>query len=275
MMKTLGSLHNLLLRSLSTMTTTNSIPTHWTTTLNLSSPPSPTPTLHSIKSAFRKLAKIHHPDLDLPTSSQEKMTSLLVAYEQALDAVDAESGRITHEMEIFTVPEMKLMTDHYRVIDFEICLEESVKLGGGGGDGGEGEGEGDGGDQSEGEGEGEGGGEGEGEDDSEVILVSEYDSVSDLKRKIQKNFATALGVSDRPLDKENLHPGWEVLFKNTALSYHLLVCDYNVANGDKIFVVVNEKWGEKDRVDLVEKAFKATQKVQVVSSEERSGKNRE
>ncbi|GMI54125.1 hypothetical protein ScalyP_jg11304 [Parmales sp. scaly parma] len=216
------------------MTTTNSIPTHWTTTLNLSSPPSPTPTLHSIKSAFRKLAKIHHPDLDLPTSSQEKMTSLLVAYEQALDAVDAESGRITHEMEIFTVPEMKLMTDHYRVIDFEICLEESVKLGGGGGG-----------------------------------------EVSDLKRKIQKNFATALGVSDRPLDKENLHPGWEVLFKNTALSYHLLVCDYNVANGDKIFVVVNEKWGEKDRVDLVEKAFKATQKVQVVSSEERSGKNRE
>merc|ERR1711924_301439 len=76
---------------------------------------------------------------------------------------------------------------------------------------------------------------------SDVVEVSIDDSVLDLKRILQEAYGQQWGLSDRRLDRHGLALGWEVVFCDSALSYHLFLHDYGVKHGDIVHAVVRRE----------------------------------
>ena len=199
-----------------------------------------------IKAAFRRLAKIYHPDLNTTHSrseSEERMAELIDAYDHLMD--DDFGGRIGDSRvalacEMYTIPELRIDRLHYvyslklKLIGDGIQLkhdidEHSVKnapcL-----------------------------------DDERLISTDvsthplieieahPHDSVSDLKRHIQSMYQAEWGLSDRRLDRDGIATGWELVndVDGSILSYHLFLSSYGIKDGDIIHAVVR-KYNEVER----------------------------
>jgi len=91
------------------------------------------------------------------------------------------------------------------------------------------------------------------------------DSISDLKRHIQSNYADTWGLDGQRLDRDGLHLGWELVYcgnnnelnndfssggsgtsnndggDTDVLSYHLFVHSYGIRNGDVLHAVVKRR----------------------------------
>ena len=197
-----------------------------------------------IKAAFRRLAKIHHPDLNTTHSrseSEERMAELIDAYDHLMD--DDFGGRIGDSRvalacEMYTIPELridrlhevyslkvKLINDgielqHGTDVDHSVQDEQDEKMAS--------------------------------TDVSTHTLIEieahPHDSVSDLKRNIQSIFQTEWGLLDRRLDRDGIATGWEIVndIDGSILSYHLFLSSYGIKDGDIIHAVVR-KYNEVER----------------------------
>ena len=200
-----------------------------------------------IKAAFRRLAKIYHPDLNTTHSrseSEERMAEIIDACDQLMD--DDFGGRIGDSRvalacEMYTIPELRIDRLHevyslkVKLIDDSIAVPHNVdakhsvqdipcskneKL--------------------------------TSTDVSTHSLIEieahPHDSVSDLKRHIQSIFQTEWGLSDRRLDRDGIATGWELVndIDGSILSYHLFLSSYGIKDGDIIHAVVR-KYNEVER----------------------------
>ena len=194
-----------------------------------------------IKAAFRRLAKIYHPDLNTTHSrseSEKRMAELIDAYDHLMD--DDFGGRIGDSRvvlacEMYTIPELRIDRLH-DVYSLKLKLID---------DGMESKHDTDAGHSvqdtpcSENE-------------RSTSIDVSTHplieieahphDSVSDLKRHIQSIFEAEWGLSDRRLDRDGIATGWELVndVDGSILSYHLFLSSYGIKEGDIIHAVVRK-----------------------------------
>ena len=73
------------------------------------------------------------------------------------------------------------------------------------------------------------------------------DSVSDLKRLLERAHAVRWGIAGRMRDRDGLSVGWELVRDDgssgggegeVALSYHLFLSDYGIRHGDLLHAVV-------------------------------------
>jgi hypothetical protein len=62
-------------------------------------------------------------------------------------------------------------------------------------------------------------------------------------------------LENRPLDRDGLFEGWEVVHGGRALSYHLFLEDYEVGHGDEMHVVV-ERGGRSRMKEAEEKEYR-------------------
>ncbi|GMI30600.1 hypothetical protein TeGR_g2135 [Tetraparma gracilis] len=218
----------------------------------------PSATISDVKSQFRALAKEHHPDLVGPGHEAE-MAALLSAYHDALEDLggDTQGGgsKICTDAEIFTVQEMHAM-DGFDVRVFTIALDEAAALGAG--------------EQPSPNSASpppppplpppplasdESGALASSIPSLGVVPASLYDSVSDLKRDLQSLHSSSLDLENRPLDRDGLFEGWEVVHGGRALSYHLFLEDYEVGHGDEMHVVV-ERGGRSRMKEAEEKEYR-------------------
>ena len=201
-----------------------------------------------IKAAFRRLAKIYHPDLNTTHSrseSEERMGELIDAYDHLMD--DDFGGRIGDSRvalacEMYTIPELRIDRLH-EVYSLKVKLI------------------GDGIDLKSGPTVAEHlvqdapCSKNEKSTSTDVsthslieIEAHPHDSVSDLKRHIQSIFETEWGLSDRRLDRDGIATGWELVnnIDGSILSYHLFLRSYGIKDGDIIHAVVR-KYNEVER----------------------------
>merc|ERR1712194_958945 len=69
-------------------------------------------------------------------------------------------------------------------------------------------------------------------------LASLDDSILDLKRALQSAHGAAWGLQQRPKDRQGVAAGWEVVYKGSALSYHLFLHDYGLQHRSIFHAVV-------------------------------------
>lgn len=200
-----------------------------------------------IKAAFRRLAKIYHPDLNVTHSrseSEEHMAELIDAYDHLMD--DDFGGRIGDSRvalacEMYTIPELRIdrLHDVYslklKLIDDGIELKHDV--------------------DAEHLVQDASCSENEKLTSTDVsthplieIEAHPHDSVSDVKRHIQSIFQTEWGLLDRRLDRDGIATGWELVndVDGSILSYHLFLTSYGIKDGDIIHAVVR-KYNEVER----------------------------
>ena len=200
-----------------------------------------------IKAAFRRLAKIYHPDLNTTHSRSEsevRMAELIDAYDHLMDddfGSRIGDSRLALACGMYTIPELridrlhnvyslklKLIDDGEEVnrvadpalSDQDVPCSESERLAS--------------------------------KDVSTHPLMEieahPHDSVSDLKRHIQSNFEAEWGLFDRRLDRDGIATGWELVndADGSILSYHLFLSSYGIKDGDIIHAVVR-KYNEVER----------------------------
>jgi hypothetical protein len=188
-----------------------------------------------IKARFRKLAKLCHPDLNQGVANEDlpyQMSALIEAYE-LLMADDFNSqvydSRVALDCEIYSIEEL---CQHrlYNVYALKIALEDE--------DGTYCAGTVSTLDETVGR---------ETEDGLAVYLGDIYDteahpldSVSDLKRQLQRMHAVGWELEGRRKDRDGVATGWELVHDDVLLSYHLFLQDYGVREGDTIFAVVRK-----------------------------------
>lgn len=211
-----------------------------------------------IKKAFRALAKLHHPDLNrrlfddndgVDDDNENTMARLVNAYETLMSKYsssylsDATDSRVALACEIYTVDELR-NSPLFDVYAFRINYSED--------------------DESNRDDDDEEGSEmiatpttshGIHLDPHPVIPIDAHpqDSISDLKRCILSKYATVWGLEDRKRDRDGLHLGWELIYKNnvfdtdsnsdnahSVLSYHLFLESYGVNDGDILHAVVRK-----------------------------------
>ena len=200
-----------------------------------------------IKAAFRRLAKIYHPDLNTTHSrseSEERMAELIDAYDHLMD--DDFGGRIGDSRvalacEMYTIPELRIdrLHDVYslkmKLVDDGIELKHHTDAGHSVQDALCSENE-----------------RSSSTDVSTHPLIEieahPHDSVSDIKRHIQSIFEAEWGLSDRRLDRDGIATGWELVndIDGSILSYHLFLSSYGIKDGDIIHAVVR-KYNEVER----------------------------
>lgn len=73
------------------------------------------------------------------------------------------------------------------------------------------------------------------------VLASLDDSVLDLKRHLERSHPALAGLSRRPRNREGVAACWELVFRGSALSYHLFLHDYGLAHGDVLHAVVRKE----------------------------------
>lgn len=208
-----------------------------------------------IKTAFRTLAKLHHPDLnrrlfddndDVDDDNENTMARLVNAYESLMSKYsasylsDATDSRVALACEIYTVDELR-NSPLFDVYAFRINYND---------------------DDINSRGDVEEGGSDTIQtpidshvqnrlDPHPVLPIDAHpqDSVSDLKRCIIQQYATAWGLEDRKRDRDGLYLGWELIYGNnhdtdanshSVLSYHLFLESYGVNNGDILHAVVRK-----------------------------------
>jgi len=189
-------------------------------------------TKKEIKSSFRKLAKMHHPDLN-PTVdkviAQDKMSELYSAYDLLMDddfSARVGDNRVALAVEMYTMNELKMdnlhdvhilkimydeivvdnnnFSDNAQVREQEITATQLTR--------------------------------------TPVLQVKAHpdDSVSDLKRQLQNSYGREWGLGDRRLDRDGIAKGWELVAgaDGSVLSYHLFLHSYRVHHHDIIYAVV-------------------------------------
>jgi hypothetical protein len=195
-------------------------------------------TITEIKSAFRKLAKLYHPDLSaLPVSvAQDKMAEIIQAYDQlrADDVISTRAGdsRVALACQMFTLEELQSDNVHdvYKIrilylddLNGDSSVSHSIS---------------------------------ETLSPSFEIMVHPEDSVSDLKRQIQDLYGNVWGIVDRRLDRDSIRIGWELacLSKSvstdefdviaeddlTVMGNHFFLRDYAVHNGHTLYAIVRK-----------------------------------
>ena len=209
-----------------------------------------------IKTAFRSLAKLHHPDLnrrifedndDVDDDNENTMARLVNAYESLMSKYsasylsDATDSRVALACEIYTVDELR-NSSLFDVYAFRINYNDDDDVNNGG-------------DAEEGDNDTihtPTNSDGQNHLDPHPVLPIDahpQDSVSDLKRCIIQQYATAWGLEDRKRDRDGLYLGWELIYGNnhntdanshSVLSYHLFLESYGVNNGDILHAVVRK-----------------------------------
>lgn len=166
-----------------------------------------------VKARFRLLAKQLHPDLNALPEAKEQMAELLEAYDALLggDISGLARSSVAFSCEIFEVEELAQDGLHsvypVQVIFHSPAAEaSSTAL--------------------------------QGASLSSSCLASEDDSVLDLKRHLEQLQGTEWGLSERGRDRFGLALGWELVFRGSALSYHLFLHDYGIRHGDLLHAVV-------------------------------------
>jgi curved DNA-binding protein CbpA len=197
-------------------------------------------TLAEIKSAFRKLAKVYHPDLStLPTSiAQDKMAEIIQAYGQLRNndviGVSAGDSRVALACQMFTLEELQCdnLHDVYNIrITFHDDLKDDLST------------------------------SHSAQDMSSLSLkrcleinAHPDDSVSDLKRQIQDLYGNDWGLTNRRLDRYAIRIGWELTCLGKALPIdefdstveedltvmgnHFLLKDYGIHHGQTLYVII-------------------------------------
>lgn len=190
-------------------------------------------TKDDIKAAFRKLAKVHHPDLNRNIEKQkaeEKMMEIVEAYDQLMnDDFGSKVGdsRVALACEVYTIEELKLDRS-YNVYPIQIIYDndESQKVPSL---------------QSRNVTD---------SNQSKMMTTTTFiqveahpdDSVSDLKRRIQSLHSHQWGIGNRKLDRDQVATGWELVTAkdNQILSYHLFLHTYGIMNNDILYAVVRK-----------------------------------
>ena len=203
-----------------------------------------------IKMAYRTLAKLHHPDLNIDSNDNiiddnNTMAKLVNAYETLMEKYSASylstatDSRVALACEIYTIEELK-SSPVFDVYTFRIFYSEH---------------------------DNENTTCNNNDDDTEVIPFDDQnhnhhhqldphpvipitahpqDSISDLKRYIQSKYAAAWGLEDRRRDRDGLYLGWELVCRkkdsemNSVLSYHLFLDSYDINNGDILHSIVRK-----------------------------------
>jgi len=199
-----------------------------------------------IKSQFRKLAKLYHPDLNRGESQSEnenKMIELIEAYDLLMDddlfQYTRQSGasRVATACELFSLNEL---CDHpnYDVYGIRVIFENE-----------------EGNESSLDEEEADPSQVGDGEQNFEgsnslqfstsipilMLKCHSNDSVSDVKRLCQERFGKTWGLQDRLTDRENLAVGWEIMTKvGIIMSYHLFLKSYDVSSYEIVYAVIEK-----------------------------------
>lgn len=213
-----------------------------------------------IKTAFRTLAKLHHPDLkrrslfddnidEVDDYDDNTMTRLVNAYESLMSKYsasflsDATDSRVALACEIYTVDELR-NSPMFEVYTFRINYSDDD-------------------DNNRSDDEGDNGiiqtptfhGQNNHLDPYPVLPISAHpqDSISDLKRYIQSKYATAWSLEGRKRDRDGLYLGWELICRNNnssdaesanntqrVLSYHLFLESYGINDGDILHAVVRK-----------------------------------
>ena len=213
-----------------------------------------------IKTAFRNLAKQHHPDLNRRVFDEENdntMAKLVNAYETLMSKYsstylsDATDSRVALACEIYTVDELRdsPMFDVYSFrINFNDCDHDGSIANGG---------------DSHKDMElihAQNSSSGQTKLDANPILpidVHPQDSISDLKRSIQNKYASVWGLEDRKRDRDGLYLGWELIYRrvdsednesfgesansHSVLSYHLFLDSYGIRDGDNLYAIVKSR----------------------------------
>jgi len=230
-------------------------------------------TKEEIKSSFRKLAKLHHPDMknqytetDLHCQSNEgnMMTEIINAYEFLMNkhgddpiwnnlSDHSRDSRVALACEMYTIEELRSAYNcWYDVYSFRVRYSDDGEI------------------SAHDEGNQEGGQKSCNNPIEEkmpshqrdidaypiISLVAHpEDSISDLKRDIQSQFASSWGLEGRRVDRDGIYLGWELVFSEkgnvrelraaqdtehdgNVLSYHLFLHSYNIREGDILHAVV-------------------------------------
>jgi len=204
-----------------------------------------------IKAAFRKLAKIYHPDLNPDNRPLEEceslMSELLEAYERLTKGDDEDfldnirvgaSNKVALACELYSVEELILDRIHeVRALRIEYEIEETRKE----------------------------------TDDNRVeelpssslpqasfaipIQAHPGDSIMDIKERLELEFGKDWGLKDSlgwellAIKQSKIHEGNNtsieddpstIAVNNELLSYHLFLDDYQIEHGDTIYAVVRQ-----------------------------------
>mmetsp|Transcript_171307 Transcript_171307/g.549157 ORF Transcript_171307/g.549157 Transcript_171307/m.549157 type:complete len:305 (-) Transcript_171307:119-1033(-) len=218
-----------------------------------------------VKARFRELAKVHHPDAQpreevTQLASAAKMAELIEAYDALMDddmAARVQASAVASSCAAFTLEELVAggLHDVYtlRLIDEGSLLEApptaaspsstssaSSPVGG----------------PMPGSADCTGGvaafGNSEllavsGADGAPVggtavpFLASLDDSALDLKRALEKSHGQHWDLERRPRDRQGVAACWELVFRDSVLSYHLFLRDYGLEHGDVLHAVVRRR----------------------------------
>jgi len=222
---------------------------------------------NEIKAAFRKLAKLHHPDLrshqhqDGEGRNDTAMTELITAYETLMNKhnedffTDARDSRVALACEMYTIDELRNMHHVFDVHSFRVSFnsdsddgqiqmhtaspcnnQDKTIL-----------------EQSRAATDKANGNRHNQLDPTPIIPLTAHpdDSISDLKRQIQSTYADAWGLNGRMVDRDGLYLGWELVHCGdepndivprdsdlSVLSYHLFLHSYCIKDGDVLHAVV-------------------------------------
>jgi len=191
-----------------------------------------------IKARFRSLAKEYHPDRNESAHASQKMAEIIEAYDALVGgdlAGRMSSGSLVWSIEALSVEELR-EDGRYDVYALRLALEEalleplpgtnqavdsfSIDHGCNSGE------------------------VRETESDLQPVeaivpvVASLDDSVLDLKRQLQADHGQEWGISDRPIGRDKVSSGWELVFDGSALGYHLFLHDYGLFHGALLHAVV-------------------------------------
>ena len=195
-----------------------------------------------IRTRFRELVKVHHPDLNPNNKeqAQKRTAELIDAHDSLLDddlAGRAGSSQVARDCEVFSLDELRADALH-DVFGVTVHLEEHCRA-----------------DVTA---------DACASDGAvtralplatamrPVIVTSRDDSVSDVKRALQARFGSEWGLAGRRRDRDGVALGWELVHVRHAadgvrgdedtdgavLSYHLFLHNYGVEHDDVFHAVV-------------------------------------
>ncbi len=208
-----------------------------------------------IKSAFRQLVKQHHPDtkrqsqqrIDSDDSEDDTiMVDLIHAYETLMNKHKetfltddmARDSRVSLACEMYSIEELRRMHHLFDVYSFRVSFTDAL-----------------GNDDTQKSQYEHASKENEATSKQQQLLDSPPimplqahpdDSISDVKRKIQSQFAPGWGLEGRRLDRDGIQLGWELVHVTNqddahVLSYHLFLHSYDIQDGSVLHAVVRKE----------------------------------
>lgn len=204
----------------------------------------------AVKARFRALAKLHHPDVqpmgeESQLQAAARMAELVEAYDALMDddlADRLQDNAVAASCEAFTVEELAA-GGLYDVFALRLLLDTSLLSDGVHPDTAASASPRGAPSTPSGACELVGVASADGGGVAHVVANLD-DSILDLKRALQHAHGPGWGLTGRRRDRHGLASGWELVFRGSALSYHLFIHDYGLGHGDLIHAVVRRGLSE-------------------------------